>query len=204
MVNCQSLGKFPRPKRQRNPKHQVPNHAAEAPSWRLRLGAYLGFGFWSFHSLSVVFSFRIPHLNHGSGKCRNPNDECRKNVEARMTKSFRPVRRLCFRHSVLGILFVIWDSSFVSECHHLIDVRCATCGQPAGDSGGNCKDQHNAGERPEIGGKTVETTPARTRAGRNWNWREIRSPFARLRTRGGSSLDRPSVDRRICFGSLRR
>src|SRR5256886_8497972 len=48
----------PNPKRQRNPKHQVPNHAPEAPGWRLRFGAYLGFGFWD-----LEFSFvsqRLP------------------------------------------------------------------------------------------------------------------------------------------------
>jgi len=33
----------PNPRRQRNPKHQVPNHAAEVARWRFRFGAYLGF-----------------------------------------------------------------------------------------------------------------------------------------------------------------
>src|SRR5947208_11035365 len=54
VVSCWPNSQSPNPKRQRNPKHQVPNHAAEAPGWRLRFGAYLGFGFWD-----LEFSFFV-------------------------------------------------------------------------------------------------------------------------------------------------
>src|SRR5438309_6678258 len=71
---------IPNPKRQRNPKHQVPNHAPEAPGWRLRFGAYLGFGFWD-----LEFSFVSQRLHridlgrsagrHVAGHQRNRDEQ---------------------------------------------------------------------------------------------------------------------------------
>src|SRR5438132_1106034 len=54
MANSQT----PNPKRQRNPKLQIPNGASIPRYWSLELGASLGFGFWD-----LEFSFVSQRLH---------------------------------------------------------------------------------------------------------------------------------------------
>src|SRR5262245_22690208 len=61
------------------------------------------------------------------GERRMPNDKCRKNDKARISKRFPLGNRLCFRHWDFGFLlsFGIRHSSFNSESDHRVHARRA-------------------------------------------------------------------------------
>src|SRR2546430_11196231 len=70
LVGRRPNSQSPYPKRQRKPKLQVPNGAAEAPRWRLTFGAYLGFGFWD---LGFSFVSQRHHRIDSRGAPRRPD-----------------------------------------------------------------------------------------------------------------------------------
>src|SRR6266513_1374509 len=66
LVGRRPNSQSPNPKRQRNPKPQIPKDAAGSPPWSFELGASLVFGVWCFHPgvwslVFGVFFFVIRH-----------------------------------------------------------------------------------------------------------------------------------------------